>query len=262
MISSVSNGRVRAVAQLTARASRRRESGLFVVEGPRMCREIPDELLQEVYISASYLDKHPEEEAYWIGERSAETVTDEVMRVMCDTQHPQGIVALSRMLNWDRSELLRGTPLLLILESLQDPGNLGTIIRAGEGAGVTGIVMNEETADYYNPKVIRSTMGAVFRMPVFRVPDLQREAAELRQNGIALYAAHLRGTENYENVSYCGACGFMIGNEAAGLTDALSAQADRLIKIPMAGAVESLNAAVAAAVLTFEAARQRRGSVR
>ena len=188
----------------------------------------------------------------------------------------QGILAVARQKAWTLADVLgkssgreaerpgaRGgmihrPPLLVILETLQDPGNLGTILRAGEGAGVTGVIMNEESADIYNPKVIRSTMGAIFRVPFLVTPDLRGTIREIREMGIRVYAAHLHGTAAYEEMDYREPSGFLIGNEAAGLTKETAALADARVIIPMAGRVESLNAAIAASVLLFEAARQRR----
>lgn len=119
--------------------------------------------------------------------------------------------------------------------------------------------MSETTADIYNPKVIRSTMGSVFRVPFVYTEDLPASLKALKAGGVRLYAAHLNGRNNYEKEDYTVDTGFLVGNEANGLTDETAALADACVKIPMKGKVESLNAAVAASVLMFEAARQRRG---
>ena len=147
---------------------------------------------------------------------------------------------------------------LMVLENLQDPGNLGTILRAGEGAGITGLIMSRDTVDIYNPKVIRSTMGSVFRVPFFYTDDLEQTVLDLKARGIRVFAAHLAGKNNYEQEDYTGNTAFLIGNEGNGLTEKLSSMADTWVKIPMAGKVESLNAAIAASILMFETARQRR----
>ena len=146
----------------------------------------------------------------------------------------------------------------MVLETLQDPGNLGTILRAGEGAGITALVMDESTADIYNPKVIRSTMGSIYRVPFVYVEDLSKACLAMKEKGIRLFAAHLDGAVSYDEADYTGPCAFLIGNEARGLKDETAALSDCRVKIPMAGQVESLNAAVAASVLMFETARQRR----
>ena len=148
----------------------------------------------------------------------------------------------------------------MILETIQDPGNLGTIIRAGEGAGITGIIMDKGTADIYNPKVIRSTMGSILRVPFLYVEDLAEICLQIKERGIRLFAAHLKGTQSYDKEDYTAPCGFLIGNEANGLSKAIADLSDTYVRIPMKGRVESLNAAVAASVLMFEAARQRRNA--
>ena len=147
-------------------------------------------------------------------------------------------------------------PFLLIIERLQDPGNLGTIIRTAEGAGVTGIILSADTVDIYNPKVIRSTMGSIFRMPIAVAEDLAATIDRVKTRGIPVYGAHLDGATFYEK-DFTGGCAFLIGNEGNGLSDEISAKADDLIRIPMCGQVESLNAAISTAVIAYEVLRQR-----
>lgn len=264
MISSTTNRQVRYVNALVKKAKTRREEDLFVAEGLRMCMEIPKERIQALYISESF-SKHPDCGELTKGVRQVETVTDEVFKSLSDTQSPQGILALVRQYHYTLDEVAKtgaesGRPaLLMVLEHLQDPGNLGTIIRAGEGAGVTGILMDASTADIYNPKVIRSTMGSVLRVPFVYVDNLHMSLKHLKQKGIRLYAAHLKGEHSYDKEDYTSDTGFLIGNEANGLSEETASLADIYVRIPMEGRVESLNAAVAASVLMFEAARQRRG---
>ncbi len=258
MINSTANKQVRRVANLVKKARARREEGLYVVEGLRMCRELSPEQVEILYLSESFLKE--EEHRRMTEGFTWEAVADPVMKVMADTQTPQGILALVRRRDWTLEEILGrpGTPLLMVLETVQDPGNLGTILRAGEGAGITGLIMNEGTADIYNPKVIRSTMGSIYRVPFTYVEDLPGACRQIKEKGIRLFAAHLKGSGEYDLQDYTGPCGFLIGNEAKGLTEEAADQADACIRIPMAGQVESLNAAVAASVLMFETARQRR----
>ena len=265
MISSTANRQVKYVNALVKKAKTRREEDLFVAEGARICAEIPRERIHSLYVSESFL-KTPECAGLTTGVHHVEVVTDEVFKSLSDTCSPQGILALVRRYHYTPDEVARtgaqsGKPaLLMVLERLQDPGNLGTILRAGEGAGVTGILMDASTADIYNPKVIRSTMGSVFRVPFVYTEDLGAALAAVKKKGIRLYAAHLKGENDYDQESYLTDTGFLIGNEANGLTERTAALADACIRIPMKGRVESLNAAVAASVLMFEAARQRRGS--
>lgn len=259
MISSTGNPQVRQVSALTKKAKVRKETGLFVVEGSRMFAELPRDRIQGVYATEGFLGRG-EHKKLLEGIRKVETVSDDVMKAMADTQTPQGILALVRQYRYQVEDVLNqpGPAHVMILETIQDPGNLGTILRAGEGAGVTGIIMNHTTADIYNPKVIRSTMGSVYRVPFVYTEDLKGTLEILKQRKIHLYAAHLSGQHNYDQEDYTGPTGFLIGNEAGGLSDEIAAMADTFIKIPMLGQVESLNAAVAASILMFETSRQRR----
>ena len=257
MITSSSNAQVKQMIQLNKKARERRKQDVFLVEGLRMFREVPRERLVKTYVSESFLEK-PEHEKCLQGYRY-EVVSDAVFREISDTQTPQGILAIVRMPKYDLSDLLQGDHThLLILESVQDPGNLGTMVRTGEGAGITGIIMNKTTVDLFNPKTIRSTMGSIYRVPYLITEHLPDLLDELHKENIRLYAAHLKGDTYYDAFDFTGACGFLIGNEGNGLTDATAGQADCLIKIPMKGQLESLNAGVAAAILMYEASRQRR----
>ena len=179
---------------------------------------------------------------------------------MCDTKTPQGVLSVIRMPHYTEEEVMDNgkTPLLMVLEDLQDPGNVGTIIRTAEGAGVTGIIMSRGTADIFNPKTIRSTMGSIYRMPFLIVDDAVGFVKGLKARKICTYAAHLHGVHSYREEDYTKGTAFLIGNEGNGLTEKLSNLADTWVKIPMAGKVESLNAAIAASILMFETARQRR----
>ncbi len=261
MITSTANRRVREAAALAKKAGCRRETGLFVVEGPRMFAELPRERIRGVYVTETFWREH-EKDGIFEGIGQLDMVSEEVMRAMSDTRTPQGVLAVAEQYRWALKDILDrpGAAHLLLLETIQDPGNLGTILRAGEGAGVTGVIMDEKTADIYSPKVVRSTMGSIFRVPFCRVPDLGDAAAAVRKAGVRLAAAYPRGSVEYDLEDYTGPTGFMIGNEAAGLRPETAALADVRVRIPMQGNVESLNAAVAASVLVFEAARQRRRS--
>jgi len=154
--------------------------------------------------------------------------------------------------------LQKKNPHLLLLENLQDPGNVGTIMRTAEGAGADGIILSRTSVDLYHPKTIRSTMGSIYRMPFLYVNSLEEILPVLKKQGIRTYAAHLQGKNCYDQEDYRKGCAFFIGNEGNGLSESLSRQADAWIRIPMQGKLESLNAAIAASILMYEACRQRR----
>ncbi len=254
MISSTSNSRIKNIMNLKNSARARRQQDCFLVEGPRMFFEVPKERLLEVYVTEGFEKKY--------GDRLAgcryELISDAVCRHLSDTRTPQGVTALVKKQETPLEEILARdeNPCLFLLENLQDPGNMGTILRTSEGAGVSGIIMNRESVDPYNPKVIRSTMGAIFRMPFVIVDDLEDVLCRLKEAGVRTFAAHLDGEDFYRQ-DYRGGCAFFIGNEGNGLSENLAARADGRIRIPMKGQVESLNAAVAATVLMYETLRQR-----
>lgn len=149
-------------------------------------------------------------------------------------------------------------PFLIVLDHLQDPGNLGTILRTAEGAGATGVILTKDCADLYQPKTIRSTMGAIYRMPAVIVEDLKATLGKMKECGIHTYAAHLDDSRFYDEEDYTKATAFLIGNEGNGLPQEICTEAEHRIKIPMHGQVESLNAAMAAGILMYEVCRQRR----
>ena len=154
--------------------------------------------------------------------------------------------------------LQKKNPLFLVLENLQDPGNLGTIMRTAEGAGVSAVILSKGSVDIYNPKTIRSTMGSIYRVPFLYVDDLKEVLQTLKSHGVKSYAAHLAGKQTYDKENYQGGTAFLIGNESNGLSEELADAADIYIRIPMEGQLESLNAGVAASILMYEAYRQRR----
>ncbi|MDO5520399.1 MAG: RNA methyltransferase [bacterium] len=259
MISSSSNAKVKQVVLLKKKAKARKEKGAFLVEGIKMVEEAFEYGILEAYISESAEEDLKRTHGGFISKLEYELVADKVFAEMSDTITPQGILAVVKMPSYQVADIINAeNSHVMVLEDLRDPGNLGTILRSGEGAGVTGVILSKESVDIFNPKVIRSTMGSIFRVPFCYVEDLNAVVGQMKENGITLYAAHLKGTDNYEAFDYKKSCGFLIGNEANGLSDEISRQADCLVKIPMAGKVESLNAAMAASILMFEVARQRR----
>lgn len=286
VIESASNQKIKRIIQLQSKSQLRRSEKCFVVEGIKMFLEAREEQIQEVYVSQSYWEmlgrgsaRDRGEAGYQIKRGSElhsseievavrnklsklnwEEVSSDLFRKMSDTQTPQGILSVLRQPHYELESLMgkEEPTFLVVLEDLQDPGNLGTIIRTAEGAGASGIIMSRGTVDLFNPKTIRSTMGAIYRMPFLYADSIIEMVTELKNRGISVYAAHLKGCENYDQKDYRKECAFLIGNEARGLSDQLTELADEYVRIPMKGQVESLNASVAAALIMYEAARQRR----
>ena len=260
MITSTSNARVKELVQLQKKSKVRNEQGVFLVEGVKMYQEIPQEQLVKVYVSETFADKQKEEINRLKDRRKLEYLSDHVFQYVSDTKTPQGILCVVRQSTYCLEDILEAEDAhLLVLDNLQDPGNLGTILRTAEGAGVTGIIISKESVDIYNPKTIRSTMGALYRMPFVYVENLREMIHTLKEKNIKSYAAHLDGKNTYDKEDYRQGTAFLIGNEGNGLREEIAQCADTWIRIPMCGQVESLNAAVAATVLMFEVSRQRRG---
>lgn len=269
MITSTSNQRIKELSQIQKKSKVRSREGVFVAEGIRMVRETPYDRLINLYFSESFEKKYGKEvlDAISGGDsqireqlrKKTEILSDPVFSYVSNTKTPQGVLAVVRQMEYTLEQMTEGVvPHLMILDNLQDPGNLGTIFRTAEAAGVTGIVMSRDCVDIYNPKTIRSTMGALYRMPFVYVEDLRETILSLKEKKIRSYAAHLDGKNTYDKEDYRKGTAFLIGNEGNGLRKEIAECADTWIRIPMCGQVESLNAAVAATVLMFEVSRQRR----
>lgn len=260
VISSLSNPQVKKLALLQKKSKARTEYGVFVAEGLKMFEEARDmAILAKAYVSESFYQDMLSKQPDYFNDVDYEILTDSVYKGVSETKTPQGVMGLVKIKNYEPEAMLKcPNALLLLLEDIRDPGNLGTMIRTAEGAGITGIITNDSTVDVYNPKVVRATMGSIYRVPFYQTGNFYDILNSIKKHGIIIYAAHLNGNDYYLQEGYCDSCAFLIGNEANGLSDQASRLADKLIKIPMAGKVESLNAAVAASVLMYEAARQRR----
>lgn len=258
MITSTSNVQMKEITALLKKSKERKEKKVFVIEGRKMFEEICQNKSRVVkayfsdsYVKAGYADEAMKEVPY-------EIVADSVFNSMAETVTPQGVLAIVRMPEYSLEDMISDAGTLVLLENLRDPGNLGTIIRTAEAAGVSGVILSKESVDIYNPKVIRSTMGAVYRVPFLYVDDFMALLQELRAQEVRLLAAHLKGKKTFDKADYSGKVGILIGNEANGLSEEASELANEKVLIPMAGSVESLNAAVAAALLMYEAFRNQK----
>jgi TrmH family RNA methyltransferase len=256
--------RVRAVAKL-AKRSAREKTGLFLAEGPQAVTEalaFRAGAVVEVFAASPALER--------LGAilRSAadagvpvHEVTEQVLAAMSDTVTPQGVLAVCRQPVVELGDLLAGSPrLLAILEEVRDPGNAGTVIRAADAAGADGVILTGSSVDAYNPKVVRSTTGSIFHLPVVRGVDLAPTLEAVRAAGLRVLAADVKGDELpalREELSRPTA--WLFGNEAHGLEDSQLELADRVVKVPIYGAAESLNLATAASVCLYQSAFAQRG---
>ncbi len=262
MITSVQNSQIKNVQLLQKKSSERKSQGLFVVEGEKMFLEcLKYGTVDKVYFSEGYYEHKSAEKGSFLQDgdilknTQVELVSDTCFKAMCETVTPQGVIALVRIPGYDIEELMKNARALLVLEGLQDPGNLGTIMRTAEAAGMGGIILSDTSVDLFNPKVVRATMGAIFRMPAVYVADIFGTVKRLNKLGFNTLATHLSATHDYTHADYSGKTAILVGNEGNGLSAELTELAREKIIIPMEGEVESLNAAVAAALCMYEVKR-------
>lgn len=189
-------------------------------------------------------------------------VTEPVLAAISPVQNPSGVVAIARRLPASLDQVFARAPqLVLLIADVQDPGNVGTIVRTAEACGASGLVTSRGSADPFGWKALRGAMGSTFRLPVAARHDLADAAARARQKGIRLLAAVPRGGTDLPRADLRGPCAILLGGEGAGLAPALADTADAHLTVPMLPPVESLNVATAAAIILYEASRQRRGHV-
>ncbi|MBQ8598190.1 MAG: RNA methyltransferase, partial [Lachnospiraceae bacterium] len=244
MITSIANQRMKRLIQLQEKSRARNKEGVFVAEGLKMFEEAPIDRIKEVYIQETLWkqlfekvsEEQQENRKYADRERHekirlklkqfrekgivVEQVADDVFKKASDTQTPQGILFVMQQLSYSLDALLKQAaegrksnrlPLFLLIEDIQDPGNLGTMLRTAEGAGADGVILSKGTVDIYNPKTIRSTMGSLYRVPFLYTDDLTDAVKRLQQAGITVYAAHLAGEKYFDEIAYEGGSGFLIG---------------------------------------------------
>jgi TrmH family RNA methyltransferase len=257
--------RIRAVAKLSKRPARQ-ETGMFLLEGPQAVGEAltwRPELLVEFFATPTALERYPEVAAAAADAGlEVEFVTEDVIALLADTVTPQGVVAVCRQFPTALKDVFAESPrLIAILEEVRDPGNLGTIIRAADSAGADAVVLTGRSVDLYNPKVVRSTTGSIFHLPVSIDADLSDVVKRSRSAGMRVLAADVKG-ESLLDVRRDGILGeptaWVFGNEARGLEDEMLGLADRAVTVPIFGHAESMNLATAASVCLYESAFAQR----
>lgn len=185
-------------------------------------------------------------------------VPDNVFKEISDTENPQGVLGIGRFEYKNIEEISDNErPFLLFLDGVQDPGNLGTIIRTADAFNADGIIITEGCVDPYNPKVVRATMGSIFRVPLFYISDSMDELMKLKDMNIQVYSTSLDGSIPIYDADFNNGFVLVIGNESKGVSEEVFSMSDKLIKIPMPGKAESLNAGVAASIIMYEVMKQR-----
>ena len=254
-ISSKDNPRIKQLVKLQKSARTRRECGLFLAEGLRICRDamLSHALIETLYATGQAAEKFPEDFSQ-LSAYAHETIllAPSVFAHVSDTQTPQGFLCTIKTL--DKSahfDTINNGGKFLVLDNVQDPNNLGTILRSAEAFGVSGVIMSGDCCDIYNPKVVRGSMGAVFRLAILSVESLSDWFRDHPQ--LNTYAAVVDSdAEKVTEISFKTPCAVVIGNEGNGIRRETVAACHNKITIPMGGKAESLNASVAAAILIWE----------
>lgn len=265
MLDNPKSSQVREVARL-AKKDARSETGLFLLEGPQAVREaltFRPELFTELYLTDEASFKYPDLEATAAEHGIAfDFVTEPVIRAMADTVTPQGVVAVCRQFPVSVRKIFdRDTTLVAVLEEVRDPGNAGTILRAADAAGADAVIFTGRSVDLYHPKVVRSTTGSLFHLPVATSPSLAEVIGYARAAGMQIFAADVTGDDVLQRRAELSApTVWVFGNEARGLTEQDLALVDSALRLPIYGSAESLNLATAASVCLYESAFAQRSS--
>ncbi len=257
-LTSIASDRVKAVRALHSRQGRRK-AGLFVVEGPQSVRSAltAGVVVQDLYLDDDAREAFPDiiEDAENRGVRPL-WADARVLAAMAETESPQGVIAVCELLEGaDIDEVLAVMAPVLILDRVADPGNVGTILRTAEAVGAAGVVLTQGCADIHNGKVVRSTTGSMFRVPVVTEISMEAAIAAVRRAGRALVVATGDGDEDLfsavDSRMACPRACWVIGSEAHGVGDEARAEADLSVRIPMAEGVESLNAGISVAAILY-----------
>lgn len=257
MITNPADPQVKAIARLGQR-TRREDAGVFIVEGPQAVRELlthaPNSVV-DVFYTAAFAAKHGG--LLQQAERSPATVdevSEKVLGVMADTMTPQGVIAVAQLLEHSLDDLDE-MRLIAICDEIRDPGNAGTVIRAADAAGADAVILTGASVDLHNPKLVRSSTGSIFHLPIIEHDDLADVVKWLQSRGVTVLAAAADGESIPDVQSTLGVpTAWLFGNEAHGLDDNARALADRVVSVPIYGQAESLNLATAASVCLYASA--------
>ena len=251
-IQSLQNPRVKNWRLLQKSRAKRLEDKLYITEGEHMVQEaLKEQAALQVLISDSAWNRY----AYLIEGQDVQVfrVSDKVMESISDTKTPQGVAAVCRLPDMNAPV----GSLCVALNAVQDPGNVGTLLRTMDAAGFDTLIIDEKTADPFSSKAMRASMGAIFRIGIHKADNLPLTLEMLAQGGCAVVAGDLRGEDFFERTPFPEEVCIVIGNEGAGISDNVKKAATRRLKLPMVGGAESLNAAVAGSIMIYDVLREK-----
>ncbi len=251
---SSNNKRVKLLRKYYESSKYRQNDNVYVIEGKKPLREAYKSDVKEIYVSEDFLAKEAEnlKEFYDI---PIYVLKNEVFNRTVRTETPQGVAAVMNKRAYDRESFFdtRKTKRIIICEHIQDPGNMGTIIRTAVAAGFDALVADNKCVDIYNPKCVSASMSGIYRLPILCVPDLLSTINELRDRGFSCIAAAINAKHSYNGFDYKENTAIIVGNEGRGLSEATIKACDNTVFIPMRDEMESLNVAVAAGILMYSA---------
>jgi rRNA methylases len=255
IISSEQNIRIKNIVKLQEKSRERKKQGLFIIDGLREIKEALNGgiIIDELFICPEIVG----EDFTDFSDIKTSYVSEAVYKKISYKEKAAGVLAVARPQILELEALkLKTKPLIVILEAVEKPGNLGAIVRSAYAAGVDAIIINDEQTDIYNPNIIRASEGLIFRLPVI-IASREDTIKFVNDKEIKVFAAALIGAKNYTESDYKEASAILLGTEATGLSEAWLKAADEIIKIPMKPGIDSLNVSVSAAILIFEAWKQR-----
>jgi TrmH family RNA methyltransferase len=253
-ITSNTNKQIKWIKKLQAQSKERYLQSLYVVEGKKQVLE-----LNMKTVHTLILDERADLKLFESYEGDILILTQEIFKSVSLDKTPQGYMAIAKMNRYQlESQKINENGLYLLLESIQDPGNMGTMIRVCDAVKADGIIYNKESVDIYHPKVVKSTVGSLNRVKCYQVDDLTQAIHKLQSSNIRVFGAYLDDSSSHFSKHYHQGTAFVIGNEGNGISDKVINCVDERVTIPILGGAESLNAAVAASVLLYEAIRQRK----
>jgi TrmH family RNA methyltransferase len=241
----------------------RKTQGRFLIEGMRLCKEMASSNWEadSVFFTSSFQNSPAGKKLLQKFEKkNVKTipVKSEVVKKISDTVTPQGIIAVVKIKEFSLNELWsEGSNIILALDAIRDPGNVGTLIRTADAFGIDGVILSSDTVELYNPKVVRSTMGSIFHLPIFDEIDLERTIPQLKRWNFKIYGTDVKEGKDLDKLDYSGTICLLIGNEAEGLSKNLLELSDEIIRIPILGSAESLNASVAGGILLYEITKRK-----
>lgn len=258
VISSKDNEQIKYIKKLKDKKFRD-ETNEYIVEGIKLVREAIEEAVNIKTIvvceDCEYTESFEQSLLYEIAKYNCIYVTENILKTMSDVNAPQGIMAIIGRNNKEK-DIDYNQDIIVALDDIQDPGNLGTILRTVDSIGLNQILVSKGTADCYNPKVVRSTMGAIFRIKIIECEDLEQTLKETQKNNFKLVVSSLQTNNSLYDINFDKKV-IIIGNEANGVEPQIQEMADEKIKIPMLGKTESLNASVATGIILYEYVRQK-----